>query len=214
MIKVCKLVATMVLMVATLSSCMNSSKLGLEDSWTVGQPHTKNLEIKQRFDEIHNFAPKGKHVDLVLKNLFLTCSIQPEGENPILERKEEYSDYDRHPEFRRINERMAQLAGTPVSPTGEGRSFFSDEIKGPKKIVNSIAFAMHAVRTNASKGKPKFYVMEIVMVGYGQGHLLGKPSYHVHFDQVDRSDFINSQDVDWMLGVDDFTKLDLNKSDR
>ena len=104
MIKVCKLVATMVLMVATLSSCMNSSKLGLEDSWTVGQPHTKNLEIKQRFDEIHNFAPKGKHVDLVLKNLFLTCSIQPEGENPILERKEEYSDYDRHPEFRRINE--------------------------------------------------------------------------------------------------------------
>lgn len=193
-----------------VDGCVPAQKVGPSSSPVITQSHATPIrpEDRQRLKDISARAPKGKEVFVDQDNLFIVSDAVAEGDNPVLRSEEVEAGLKKYPTYQGIKLRLDYLQEAKQA-RGSGKSFYDPEIPGHKVIREARSFTFNAVKVLGKDNKPRYYVKSVQYGDYVLGNIEGRLPQPLRRQKLQREDFLNPSDIDWMLGVQDFTKINL-----
>ena len=160
----------------------------------------------ERLASIRAKAPKGEEQQIFLSNLVFGGPIKS-GVSIEYTEEEAENWLKGNATFVTINRRVAKLQdGGPIGFGKDGGSVSSKE-SVQLNMRAFLSFGFQVIEILRPRMKPQYYAVSpsrtTEVHSVAGSPLISKPRP----PKLNRSDFINPQDVDWMLGVDDFTKV-------
>ena len=123
-------------------------------------------------------------------------------------------DPELRPFWRHIRTRQAWLSSLenpPIDGHGSITIDFKDE--KPMRAVQFIGYGVEVVKVTDASGKTKYRAIGMEAGGMIGSAPLGQPiPYPTQKGALTRSDFVNPEDIDWLFGVDDFSKAGIVKT--
>ena len=152
-------------------------------------------------------APKGDSISTSVKNLYFDAGTMLEGEKPVFFEEMKESAFAKNIPLTKIRTRVAYLNQYDSPSEFKVTESYDPYLPGKKRTWAAIGFNLIGQKVKQPDGSTKLYFTRVQEVSYELGNNVGKPAPHISLTSMSRSDFVNPEDIDWVLGVQDFTKI-------
>ncbi|MEI7987373.1 MAG: hypothetical protein WCI55_17255 [Armatimonadota bacterium] len=157
---------------------------------------------KARMDSIQAGAPAGESEQISIPGLVFAAKPFCKGKFGPVSNQEVEERLTNNLEFMRLNKRVNQLSNQDGMSSSCG---FPENEKVRTCIYAN--FSIEVVKVKQVNKSIRYYAVRPVQGIWGVTVKISEPDRVPDIPALKRSDFINPQDVDWMFGVKDFTKV-------
>ena len=176
--------------------------------------HSRKLDL-ERLKAIKSYSPETGSKLVKIADLW----VFPVGETKIansfaISKQLNCADKDLESLYYRLRSRFSYLADIESTDRLQLAGSVSYDIPGkPQRICAFEFLGVEAIKVVDSNGESKLRAIGPIG-GLGIGH--ADPGHPIPYPArkriFSRNDFVNPQDIDWMFGVQDFSKVRINKS--
>jgi hypothetical protein len=162
-----------------------------------------SVDDTARLISISAHAPKGEDIQLPIPSMVFAVKPFKVGTHVSITSKEIDSMLASVPTFTRIQQRVNLLDNTDGMSSSSSEQTDSNE---PITMGVHVGFCVQAVKFRDAQNKVKYYALSPNKTSFTSAVSVGGNVMAPKLEKLDRGDFVNPKDVDWMFGVEDFTK--------
>ncbi len=163
-----------------------------------------SVDDTARLISISAHAPKGEDIQVMIPSMVFAVEPFKVGTHVSITSKEIDSMMASNPTFTRFEKRVNLLNSSNGMSSSSAEQTDSKE---PFTMGVHVVFCVQAVKFRDAQNKVRYYALFPGQTSFTsavnhEGRILPPK-----IEKLERADFVNPKDVDWMYGVEDFTKV-------